>query len=225
MKHRIMATLLGAALSVCAAHAAARNWTATVAETPSGSHVLGNPAAEVKLVEYISYTCPHCAQFERQSDGAIKVGYVSSGKVSVEVRNFVRDPIDLTAAMLANCGPPAKFFLNHTALLRSQPRWIGRVEKAGPVQRQRWFSGALVPRARAIATDFGFYEIMASRGYDRKAADRCLADEPMARRLAEVTSAAEQEGVSGTPSFKLNDLLLSGTHDWRSLEPQINARL
>lgn len=202
-----------------------RNWNATVALVPGGSHLLGNPAAGTRLVEYISYTCPHCAQFEAQADGPMRLAYVSSGKLSIEVRHFVRDPVDLTVAMLTNCGPPAKFFLNHATFLRRQAVWIQPMVDATAAQRQRWQSGNGLTRRRAIAGDFHFYQIMQSRGYERSAVDHCLADEALAQRLAQQTAEADRLGVQGTPSFLLNGLLLAGTHSWDLLDPQIRARM
>lgn len=205
---------------------AARNWNATVVRTPQDTHILGNPAATVKLVEYVSYTCPHCAHFEEEADAPLRLGFVARGKGSVEVRNFVRDPIDMTAALLAHCGPPAKFFLNHAALMRSQSVWIATMQNASPAQQQRWTTGPFANRTRAIASDFKFYQIMATRGYDRQSLDRCLANEGLAKRLAAATDAAvDKEGVSGTPSFMIDGVLLAGTHSWAALRPQLDARL
>jgi hypothetical protein len=49
--------------------------------------LLGNPRnAPVKLVEYISYTCPHCAHFEAESDAQLRIGFIATGKGSIEVR-------------------------------------------------------------------------------------------------------------------------------------------
>ncbi|HVR91314.1 MAG TPA: thioredoxin domain-containing protein [Novosphingobium sp.] len=227
--YRISGLLLVAALSLGAGKPAPApvhaNWNATIALTPGGGHLLGNPAAPVKLVEYISYTCPHCAHFEVQADGALRVGYIAPGKVSVEVRHMLRDPIDLTVAMLTNCGPPSKFFLNHAAFMRSQSTWIQPLVSVTPAQQQRWGSGDPVTRRRHIATDFHLYQIIATRGYDRITADRCLADQAMAERLAKQAEAGSALGVDSTPSFLLNELLLTGTSDWRSLAPQIDARL
>lgn len=222
---RVLAITVAAVLSIGAAQYGKQNWNQTTTVTPAGNHVLGNPNAQVKLVEFVSYTCPHCARFEEQADGAMRVTYIAQGKLSVEVRNFLRDPVDLAAALLTNCGPPSKFFLNHNAFMRSQDKWIGTLAKAGPQQRQRWSVGELPSRMRAIATDFGFYEIMRTRGYERPAIDRCLADEAMAERLAAGTEEAEKLGVPGTPSFMLDGALLSGTHDWRGLAPQISTRM
>ena len=39
------------------------DWTHAVALTPEGGVRMGNPAARVRLVEFSSFTCPHCAAF------------------------------------------------------------------------------------------------------------------------------------------------------------------
>ncbi len=220
----VMASVLTTAASKPLAPPEHRNWNATVAVTPQGNHVLGNLAATIRLTEYISYTCPHCAHFETQADTPLRLGYVATGKLSVEVRHFVRDPVDLTVAMLTNCGPSAKFFLNHAAFLRSQDTWIQAMNTGSQAQRLRWSSGPMLTRRRAIAGDFHLYEIMQSRGYDRPAVDRCLADEAMAQRLAKQTQDAIAAGVEGTPTFAINGTLLAGTHDWDLLQPQLAAR-
>lgn len=224
---RITPALRGIAIAMAALFSigAHPNWTATVAVTPAGGHLLGNPAAKVRLVEYVSYTCSHCAHFQKQSEAVLRLAYVTPGKVSVEVRHLIRDPIDLTVAVLANCGPSTGFFRTHSTFLVTQDRWIRQMETASDVQKQRWTNGTTAARLRAIATDFGFYAIMEQRGLGRAAVDRCLADEALARRVAGQNAEAERLGIGGTPSFLLNGVLLAGTHDWPGLEPQIKARL
>ena len=214
-----------AMLSVAATRAVPGNWNAQVAVTPSGSHVLGNPAAQLKLSEYISYTCPHCAHFDAEASDRLRIYGIAQGKLSVEVRHLVRDPIDLTVAMLTNCGPPARFFANHTAFLRSQTQWMALANRATQAQQARWTNGTQKSRLQSIATDFGFFAMMAQRGYDHMTVERCLADPGMAQKLAAQTSEATQLGVEGTPSFLLNGALLAGTHDWASLKAQLDARM
>lgn len=201
------------------------NWLTTVAVAPGGSHLLGNPNAKVKLVEYISYTCAHCAHFHKEADAELQILFLQPGKVQVEIRHLVRDPIDMTAALLTNCGPPARFALNHSLVMRHQDAWMARAEGASAGQRARWTTGSNLARMRAIAGDLGFYGLMAQRGYDRPTLDRCLADEGMAKRLAAQTKAGQELGVQGTPSFLIDGVLLTGTSDWQGLKPQIEARL
>ena len=221
-----LALIAAAVFAVAAAPAQrGRNWNGTFSLTPSGSHVLGNPAAKVKLTVWASYTCPHCAHFEQEADTPLRTSYVAPGKVQIEYRHLVRDPVDLTVAMLTNCGPVAKFFLNHTAFLRAQDAWIGTLANATQAQRTRWTTGPDLARRKAIAEDFRFYAVMQTRGYARPAIDQCLADEAMARRLAAMTQDAAARGINGTPSFMLDGLLLAGTHHWEDLQPQIDVRL
>lgn len=211
---------------VAKADSGQQNWNATVSRTDHDSYVLGNPNAKLKLVAFISYTCPHCAAFEREAEAPLRMTLIGSGKGSLEVRSYLRDPVDLTVAMLTHCGPADRFFLNNAAFLGSQDSWIKPMVAPSPQQRQRWGAGTLTQRARYIAADFHFYEIMDTRGYSRAEVDRCLADSALAKRLADQTDAAQKRyGIQGTPSFLIDDTLLAGTYSWDALRPQIEARL
>lgn len=202
------------------------NWVAAGSLTPDGYHLLGNPAAPLRLVEYVSYTCSHCATFEVQSEAQLKIGMVAPSKGAIEVRNFVRDPIDMTVALLTNCVPANRFFPLHSAFMRNQPTWMVPATNSTEAQRQRWTTGPFTARTRAIASDFKFYEFMAARGMDRTAVDRCLADEALAKKLAAQTDeAVNKYFVTGTPSFMVDGVLLAGTHDWALLKAQLEARL
>lgn len=201
------------------------NWTAMVSVTPNGAHAFGNPDAKIRLDEFVSYTCPHCGHFARDGDGALQLAYVGSGKVQVTVHNFVRDAVDLTAALLANCGPAAKFKQNHMMFMLRQPEWLEKAQGATEAQQKRWYSGALPARMRAVASDLGFYDMMESRGYARVETDRCLADKAMASKLVDGTKAAiDKYNIPGTPSFVLDGNLLAGTYTWEVLQPQLDAR-
>lgn len=216
--------MIGAALLSLAA-APASNWNAAVALTAAPGHLLGNPAAKIKLVEYASYTCPHCAVFQTESEAPLRLKYIRSGKVSLELRPLLRDPVDATVALLAFCGPKDKFPINHSMFMRSQAQWIRPMVTSTEAQRVRWSTGSRAQRARAIAADFHFYEMMATRGYDRVAVDRCLADDALADRMAKGTDAAVKSGVDHTPTFLINGQELLGTSGWSDLDPQLAARI
>jgi protein-disulfide isomerase len=200
-------------------------WLNHIVQKPDGGHVVGNPDAQVKLVEYMSYTCPHCAHFEAEGAPALRIGMISSGKGSLEVRHLLRDPIDTAVALLTNCVPANRFFVLHEAFLMNQERWLTPAYNAPKDQQKRWFEGPLPTRMRAIANDLKLYDFVESRGLSRTDADRCLTNEALAKRIAAQTADATAKGVDATPSFGINGVLLTGTHDWATLRPQLEARL
>lgn len=200
------------------------NWLAKVTVTPAGSHVLGNPEAKVKLTEYVSYTCNHCGAFHRQGDGALRLVYVQPGKVSLEIRHLIRDPVDLAAALLTNCGKPGGFFQRHNDFMAGQDKWLAKLDSINQAQQARWYAGTTAARMQAAAHDFGFYRIMEKRGYSAAQVNRCLGDKAMAETITAQTAQASEQGINATPSFALDAVVLAGTHDWNSLESQLAAR-
>lgn len=202
------------------------NWNATVTRTAQDSYILGNPAAPVNLVAYISYTCPHCAAFEAEAEAPMRIGMIAPGKGSYEIRPFMRNPIDIAVALLAECGPPSHFFANSQAFFASQSEWMAPLGNLTDAQKARWSNPDFGARMRAMASDLGLYKIMEQRGYDRVTLDRCLANKPLAERIAKHTQdAVEKDFVQGTPAFLLNGVPLAGTYTWEALKPQLDARL
>lgn len=226
MKQIVRIAMLAAA-AVLPALATAKpvsNWLQTISVTEAGSHVLGNPQAKVRLTEYVSYTCGHCGTFHTQADSALKLVYVQPGKVSLEIRHVVRDPVDLTVAMLTNCGKPAGFFQRHNDFMTSQNKWLAKLDSVSQAQQARWQSGPVPARLQAVANDFGFHQIMARRGFSTAQVNACLGDKAMVKKLTEQSAQAAEQGVHATPSFALDGVVLAGTHDWSSLQTQLAAR-
>lgn len=214
-----------AGLFACAASlatASSGNWATEVERSDTG-HVIGKPEAERTLTEFVSYTCSHCGEFARTGDEALKLVFVGPGDLKLEIRHIVRDPIDLTAALLTWCGDPAKFPRNHAAFMFAQPDFLAKAQSSTPTQRQRWSSGPLPTRFRAIASDLDFYELMEGRGYGRVAVDTCLADTARIQALANASRAAGEEfAIPGTPSFALNGEMLDGVHSWEALQNRLS---
>ncbi len=216
----VTATLAAATGMTIASAAPKLDWNQTVTVTAEGHHLVGNPDAPAKLVEYISYTCSHCADFETASHSQVSLGFIGIGKGSVEYRSFVRNPIDIAASLVVRCGAPSKFRANHALMLRRQKAWLRTPTQA---EEQRWSNPDFTAAMRAIARDMGFYALMEPRGYTRQQIDTCLADKQAASKLAAQTrTAMEVQGVQGTPSFVLNGTLLD-QHDWASLRPALMA--
>jgi protein-disulfide isomerase len=122
---------------------AGTEWVTTVVETPDGGMRMGNPNAPIKVVEYGSLSCSHCAEFSEKSAEPLKANYISTGKVSYEFRNYVRDPMDLAATLLARCGGPGPFFPLAEQMFADQHNWFEKL-KTVPVAEQQAI-GALTP--------------------------------------------------------------------------------
>lgn len=212
--------LLAALLLPATAHAApAKDWAHVVTLTPEGVHVIGNPAARNRLVEYVSYTCPHCAHFVAEASAPLKTGWVAKGALAVEIRHLVRDRYDLTAALLARCGGPARFPGNHEAIFAAQTAWIDKIrayEIAPPSLPANANRTAVMID---LADKTGLISLMARRGITPAQSRACLVDQKaMDAVLAMTKKGIEQDKVTGTPSFLLNGALTEA-HDWASLRP------
>lgn len=204
-----------------APEAPAPAWDEAVSQSEAGNPLLGNQAAPVRLVEFISYTCPHCASYALEAEAPLRTGLVREGRIAVEVRPFYRNQIDVAATLLALCGAQQAFFANHQAILAAQGKWLQ--PPLNPNAQQRWANPAFGPRMKAVAEDLGLYRVMLERGYAPVELDRCLADEALALRHAESTQQAiDKLGVQGTPSFLVNGKL-QHAHGWAELRPLLEA--
>lgn len=195
----------------------AQNWNAEYATTERG-HKVGNPEAPLKLIQFVSYSCSHCATFEHESDAPLRAAYIHEGKLEVEVQHIIRNPIDKAIALMTECGEPEKFFDNHRRMMFGRDVWIEKGRQSTQAQQVRWETGTQAQRMRAIAGDLGLYDLMETRGYSVAELDRCLADPVRGAALDARSDAAKAEyGVPGTPSFALNGELLQNVHSWPAL--------
>ena len=195
-------------------------------QTPEGGFVMGNPAAKVKLVEFASLTCPHCATFEEEGMPALVDNYVKKGLVSFEFRNFVRDPYDITAALISRCGGTSSFFGLTRAFFANQKDWIGKIQTADPAQMQALQSQPPQAQFKALSELAGFPAFAAMRGVPKAKAEACLADPAAATQLVQMnTDAVSNFNIQGTPSFVINGETAKNASAWSALEPQLKAAL
>jgi len=207
--------------------AAPADWSNRVSQSQVGGHVLGNPAATQKIVEYMSYTCPHCAAFDQESDPALADGFIAKGKTSLEVRNFIRDPLDMTVALLARCGEPRSFFRRHHGLLASQRTWMTKAGSLGRDGQAAWYQGDINARLKRIASDLGLYDELRRHSplATNAQIDACLANKAEQGKVLAMTKfASETVKIEGTPSFTINGKLQANVYDWKSLEPLLASR-
>ena len=213
-----MIRLLVPLLVLVATPAAARDWARVTSIARSGGFVLGNPAAKVRLVEYSSFTCSHCARFSQSAMAALQTGYVRTGRVSFESRNAVRDGIDLAATLLARCLGPSRYFAASERIFAEQEQWMLAAEAYQEAHSKRL---ADLPPTEALAALASGSGLDALVGLTLARAKACLADKAAQARVAAMTDEAwNQRKISGTPSFLLNDVA-AGTVDWATLDARL----
>ena len=202
------------------------DWSTIVTKTPEGGFLMGNPNAKVKLVEFGSMTCPHCAEFEEAGGKALVDNYVKKGLVSWEFRNFVRDPYDMAATLLARCGGEANFFGMTRTLFHDQKNWIGKLQTVDQAQMQALQAMPPAQQFSTIADLAGLKTFAAQRGVPRAKADQCLANEADANQLVQMNSdAVSTHSIPGTPAFLVNGTLADQTATWEQLEPKLKEAL
>ena len=200
------------------------DWAQMVTQTEEGGYRLGNPNAPVKLLEYGSFGCGHCAQFEAEAAEPLKE-YIRSGRVSWEFRPFMIFPSDPAVSVLAACHGPDAYFLLKEQLYASQAEWLKRLaewlEQNQKQVQQMSPPARLKPMIQAAGLDAFFRQ----RGMPQSKIDACLADTKALGRALEVSQRGVDDfNVTGTPSFYINRVKVNAGV-WSDLEPQLKRAL
>lgn len=199
---------------------AGSSWTETVTVTPEGGFLLGNPDAPLKLVEFASHTCSHCAAFSVTGKQPLKSKYVASGVVSFEQREVFLNPFDIVIATMAQCGAKEQMQpLSDEVWQNLEAVFKGLQGNPAAVQA----AAALPPEQRfaKVAEVTGLLDFFAARGLSADQARTCLTDTAKIDAMVKASEAqATEAGVTGTPTFVLNGKKLD-VNTWEMLEPML----
>jgi protein-disulfide isomerase len=198
------------------------DWTQVVSATPEGGFRMGNPNAPVKLVEYASLSCPHCAEFEEQGVPTLRDKYVKSGQVSWEFRTYTLFGTDPGVSMLLHCQGATPFFRLTQELYASQRDWSAKAQ-AVPQEQLQQMEPAQASAYLVQAT--GLDQFFRQRGMPEAKVRACLADRAGLEKLAAIKSAGDKAGINGTPSFLINGTFAPETSSWAALEPKLRAAI
>lgn len=196
---------------------AGTSWAETVTETPEGGYVMGNPDAPLKLIEYGSLSCPHCAKLAQEGFPELTNDYVASGRVSLEFRSFAIHPQDVPLTLLTRCGGPQKVFPLTEELFRNFDAVMDRTMQGVQAAEA---ANSLPPEQRLVALSdaLGFTEFFAARGISEDQAHTCLSNMDAATKFAQQSTAYSAEGINQTPTLVLNGTKLEAS-TWADLEP------
>jgi protein-disulfide isomerase len=200
---------------------AGQMWSDVVSATPDDGMVMGNPNAKLKLVEYGSLSCPHCAKLANDGMKTLVEKYVNTGKVSYEYRSFpIHGIIDIPATVMVRCADKAAFFPLVEQLYATQNDWIAQAEKGNAAAQA---AANLPPSQRwpALADAFGLTDWFAARGVSKDQSHACLANADAAEKVAKDGQQWSAAGIDSTPTLFLNGIKLENVYEWNELEPAL----
>jgi protein-disulfide isomerase len=203
-----------------------KDWTQAVVKTSDGGYRMGKADAPVKLVEYASLTCPHCRDFTKEGVATLKDKYVRTGKVSWEYRNFVLNPLDVAATLVARCQGADTFFPFVEQLYATQTDWVGKFNSVDEKELQQVGTLPQQEQFVKLVELSGLKDFFKAHGVPETKIQACLMDKGAVDQLIKMRDHASNDlKVDGTPNFFLNDERQEGVYDWPGLEAKLRERV
>lgn len=163
---------------------------------------LGTPDAPIKVEEFASLSCSHCANFHKTTFQTLKTDYIETGKVFFVYNDFPLNASALEASMLARCLPEQHYFKFIGFLFENQDKWAFE-----PDYREK-----LIQNAKLL-------------GQTEESAKACIENQSHKQDLiAKVQKASEEHNISSTPSFLLNGQPVLVTELLKEIDKKLNTK-
>ncbi|MDI1286188.1 MAG: DciA family protein [Reyranella sp.] len=147
-----------------------------------GDHILGDPKALNTLIDYASFTCPHCANFYIAVLPTLRRELIEAGRLRLIHRHFPSDIYATRAAQLTECVPPDRFYATCDALFRAQVEWMTA-------------NDPLVDMVTVLAT----------QGVTPDSAEACFASDRALDKIVADVQSGQALGVTATPTLFINE--------------------
>lgn len=146
---------------------------------------MGNPDAPVTVIEYASFTCPHCRNFHETVFGELKTNYIDTGKINFIYREVYFDRFGLWGGIVARCGGEQRYFGISDMLYTQQSAWMAGGDPAVIAENLR--------------------KIGKTAGLNNEQLDACLNDGEKAKAMVALYQEnAKADDINSTPSFIIN---------------------
>lgn len=159
--------------------------------TEEGTPYRGDPNATVTLVEFSDFQCPFCRRHFLQTQPTLDERYIAKGVVRHVFKHFPLSrihPQAEPAAQAALCaGVQGKFWPMHDLLFQRQDEWAGQDDAATYFRRY----------AKELGLDMALY-------------DACWQAQPFTDLIRRDVEEGQALGVTGTPTFFVNDWRIEG---------------
>ncbi|MEE8659145.1 Thiol:disulfide interchange protein [Acetobacteraceae bacterium EV16G] len=148
--------------------------------------LMGNPDAKVKVHEWFSLTCYHCARFQKETFPRVKAELIDTGRIAYYFHEFPLDQVALLGSMLALSLPNDRYIPFCEALLSSLDRWAF-ARDVDPVKQLRQMAAL----AGISGTEF----------------DRINADNKLRQMIIDTQDRDQKRyHIEGTPYFRFNTI-------------------
>ena len=162
---------------------------------------IGSDNAPIKIKEYFSLTCGHCANFHVKTLPKLKEQYIDTGTVQLEFIDYPLDRLAIIAAALARTLPTKDGYLEAISiLLKKQKQWA--------------YSKKPLDELRSIAKLFGV---------SSKQFDEILNNIPLMQKIInKMENESKNFNIESTPTFIINnDHKISGALSFKDFEKEL----
>lgn len=166
------------------------------------TYALGNPDAPMKVTEYASLSCSHCADFHKHTFPEVKKELIDTGKVYFQFVHFPLNAPAMDGALVALCMPAARYHQFLSFLFENQAEWAFGAN----------YRDILKQNAKLL-------------GVSDEKLDACLADEKKKQEIVKnMQDASAKHQVQSTPTFVINDkVTISGALPFDEFKKRIEA--
>lgn len=182
-----------------------------LADLPSSSdedyYILGDEDAPVTIIEYTDYQCPFCQRYYFNTFPSIKDEYIATGKVKYLVKDMALSFHSKAkpSAYAARCaGEQENYWEMHDKIFLYQNQW----SYAEDTQAQ------FTTYAEELELDLNEFTTCYENGSAKF-------DAQIEKDIAEATS----KGLSGTPSFSINNQTIVGAQGFEAFKAAIDSEL
>ena len=162
---------------------------------------IGSDNAPIKIKEYFSLTCGHCANFHVKTLPKLKEQYIDTGTVQLEFIDYPLDRLAIIAAALARTLPTKDGYLEAISiLLKKQKQWA--------------YSKKPLDELLSIAKLFG----VSSKQFDEILKNISL----MQEIINKMENESKNFNIESTPTFIINnDHKISGALSFKDFEKEL----
>jgi protein-disulfide isomerase len=178
--------------------------------------ILGDKNAPVKLIEYASMSCPHCAEFYANGFENLK-DYIDSGEVVFIYRDLPLNGPALAGAVAAQC------YYNRIKMLKiaisiTNEKYYNFVKNLYKHQEKWAFMPNFIDKLKEISAMQG--------GISDEELTKCFENKELQKSIiANAQEASQSLEIKATPTFIINDQIISGYKGWDVLAKAIDEKL